>query len=107
MRTALLALLIGLCAATLAPGLAVASPQECGRITRQIEHYQDMVDRAEALDNEMWEEGMQAHVERLKVRRAAVCHDYDDSDEKAMEAFAQFVKLAAKAAVTYFTFGAF
>lgn len=104
MRTALV---IGLCAALLAPGLALASPQECGRLVRQIEHYEDMADRAAARGNQMWEDGMQAHIDRLNARRSAICRDYDDSDEKAMQAFAAFVKLAARAAVTYFTFGAF
>ena len=102
-----IAVLIALCAALLAPGLAVASPQECGRLTRQIEHYQDMADRAEALGNQMWQEGMEAHLDRLKARRSAVCRDFDDSNERAMQLFAAFVRLAAKAAVTYFTFGAF
>ena len=102
-----IALVIGLCVALLAPGLALASPQECGRLTKQIEHYQDMSDRAAARGNQMWQNGMDAHIGRLKGRRSAVCHDWDDSDERALAAFAEFVKLAARAAVTFFTFGAY
>ena len=91
----------------MAPGLALASPQECGRLTRQIEHYEDMADRAEALGNPMWEDGMRAHIDRLNARRSATCRDYDDSAEKAMQLFNALVKIAASAAVTYFTFGTF
>ena len=82
-----------------------AHPAECARLSRQIDHYAMMTARAEALENEMWEERMENHLELLKGMQAARCPD-DVPIDSGAEAFKYLVKLAAKAALTYFTFGA-
>lgn len=84
---------------------ASAGVAECRRLERQIEHFEGMVDRARELDNEMWEERTQQHVDRLKERAKARCPEYAD-DDSAARAFANLLRLAGKAALTYFTFGA-
>ena len=82
-----------------------AHPAECARLARQIDHFAMMTTRAEVLENEMWRERMQAHLQLLQGMQAARCPD-DVPIDQAAEAFKFLVKLAAKAALTYFTFGA-
>jgi len=82
-----------------------AHPAECARLARQIDHFEMMVERAEALENELWTERMEDHLELLKGMQAARCPD-DVPVDSGAEAFKYLVKLAAKAALTYFTFGA-
>ena len=82
-----------------------AHPAECARLSRQIGHFAMMTSRAEVLENEMWSERMKAHLELLQGIQAARCPD-DVPIDQAAEAFKFLVKLAAKAAITYFTFGA-
>jgi hypothetical protein len=84
---------------------ANAHPAECARLARQIDHFSMMTARAEALENELWMERMKDHLELLQGMQAARCPDDVPIDEAA-EAFKFLVKLAAKAALTYFTFGA-
>jgi hypothetical protein len=98
------ALALGL--ALLLPVTASAGTVECRRLTSKSEHYSGMVERARDLDNEMWEERTQQHVDLLTARRAARCPEYAD-DDSTMRALAALLKLAGQAAVAYFTFGAF
>lgn len=94
-----------LCAALLAPGIAIASPQ-CELYTRNIAHYETMADRAKQLDNPMWEEKTREHVALLKKKREELCPEWS-AEAQANRAFMQLLKLAGNAALTYFTFGAF
>jgi hypothetical protein len=100
-----LAVAVGL---VLLPLASDASPyrNQCYALTRQIDRYTDMLERAEKLGNEMWVERTGDHVGRLVQRRAALCPEYA-KDDSTMRAFAALVKLGARAALTYFTFGAF
>ena len=82
-----------------------AHPAECARLSRQIDHFAMMTARAQALKNEMWTERMNQQLELLQGMQAARCPDDVPIDEAA-EAFKFLVRLAAKAAITYFTFGA-
>lgn len=82
-----------------------AHPAECARLSRQIDHFTMMAARAEALENEMWVERLADHLELLKGMQAARCPN-DVPVDSGAEAFKYLVKLAAKAALTYFTFGA-
>jgi hypothetical protein len=82
-----------------------AHPAECARLARQIDHFAMMTARAEALGNELWSARMQDQLDLLKGMQAARCPD-DVPVDSGAEAFKFLVKLAAKAALTYFTFGA-
>jgi hypothetical protein len=106
MRSALaLALAFAIGLSVLMPATASAGTIECRRLTRRIEHFTGMVERARDLDNEMWEERTEQHLDLLIARRAANCPEYA-KDDSAMRAFAMLMKLAARAAITYFTLGA-
>ena len=94
-------------AVLLSAGSAVAgSPAECARYRRQIDHYQGMVERAEDLDNELWTARTRDHVGKLKAMQKQRCPE-DVPVDTTLLALEKIMKLAAKAAVTYFTFGAF
>jgi hypothetical protein len=84
------------------------SPAECARLHKQIAHFEGMVERAEARGNELWTNGMQDHVDRLREEQRTLCPD-DAADNAAKEAFLAFMnllKVAGQAALSYFTFGA-
>ncbi len=92
----------------LLPMVSAANPyrNQCYSLTRQIDRYTDMLERAQRLDNEMWVERTGDHVGRLVQKRAALCPEYA-KDDSTMRAFRALVRLGAKAALAYFTFGAF
>jgi len=94
--------------AVLLPMASVASPyqNQCYALTRQIDRYTVMLERAQKLDNEMWVERTGDHVGRLVQKRASLCPEYA-KDDSTMRAFAALVKLGARAALAYFTFGGF
>ena len=94
-----------LCAALLAPGVSLAA-SECEGFTRNIAHYEQMAERAEQLDNPMWEKKTRQHIALLEKERAARCPEWSP-EAQANRAMMQLLKLAGKAALTYFTFGAF
>ena len=85
------------------------SPAECARLNKQIHHFEDMAERAESLDNEMWSQRMEQQVELLKDRQEVRCpRDHEDASAKeALIAFMRLLKVAGQAALSYFTFGAF
>jgi len=95
--------------ALLLAGVASADPPDCARQLRQINHFEDMVARAEQLGNEEWADKTQMHLDLLEDRLASRCPNYTDRDERqeAARQFARLLKVAADAAVTFFTMGAF
>jgi hypothetical protein len=90
----------------LAPAGALAGPAECARLRRQIDHFQGMTDRAEALDNEMWSQRMGQQVALLRARQADRCPNDVPTDDSTARAFMQLLRIAGQAALTYFTMGA-
>ncbi len=100
-------LVIAMGASLLLAGAAVAgNPSECARYRRQINHYQGMAQRAQELDNELWTVRTQEHVGKLLAMQKERCPE-DVPVNTTLLAFERMLKLAAKAAVTYFTMGAF
>jgi hypothetical protein len=94
-------------AALLLPAAAAAgSPQQCARYARQISHYETMREEAEERDSALWEERLAAQVDLLREQAQQDCPDLFTDDSTA-EAMAALLKVAARAALTYFTFGAF
>lgn len=88
------------------PAVAWAGPAECRRLESRIDHFEGMLERARLLENEMWEGRMEQQVDLLKARASVRCPDFEPDDQTA-ERIEQLLKLAGKAALTYFTFGAF
>jgi hypothetical protein len=92
--------ILGLLVAWLAPAAATAQAAgsaECRYLTS--------LERAEQLDNEVWQERIASHVERLSERRREQCPGYGDGDA-ARAAFTELVDLAARGALSFFTMGA-
>ncbi len=64
-------------AALLAPALALANPQECEHLGREIERFEEMAERAGDQGNPLWGARMQEHVEVLEERQAERCSEAD------------------------------
>ncbi len=88
---------------------AGATPVQCRLIERQIAHYTGMAERANELDNPMWEQGMKQHLKLLKGRHNALLCPQSDAvgnRQRAAQA-AEVLKMAGRAALSFFTMGAF
>ena len=85
---------------------AAAHPAECARLRRQVDHYIGMQQRASALKDPMWTERMRHQIKMLRAMQASRCPQDLPVDTTA-QAFQELLKIAAKGALTYFTFGAF
>ena len=81
-----------------------AHPAECARLRRQIDHVSCMKDRAQKLGSGHWEHRVGEHAALLRGIQAARCPN-DVPVDKVSEAFVEFLKIAAKGAAAYFTFG--
>lgn len=96
--------------ALLWPAAAVAvDPADCARLIRQHQHYEGMADRAAQLGNEQWEAGMRQHVAVIEAQLDNRCPEYTAEKKavkKAIADFVEFLKIAGKAALTFFTMGA-
>lgn len=108
-------------AVTLAAALLLASAtaatatehhRECRKITRQMSHFEDVVDMARERDNPLWEKATIDHLQRLADRRRRLCPQMVAEMEKSkarkvMEDSAEFFKEAGKVALRVFTFGSY
>jgi hypothetical protein len=90
------------------PSVATADPADCGRLMRQINHYEGMIERAESRGRDMWAQNTQRHVDLLEDRLASRCPAYSarDEEQEAARQLALLLKVAATAAVKFFTLGA-
>jgi hypothetical protein len=103
-----------LIAALLIPGLAQAEAKlshrgECRKLTKQIARYEGVVDQARSRGNQLWKKSTQMQIERLASRRDRLCPDMDRANpaRRAYRQAQEIVKMAAKTAIKYFTFGTF
>lgn len=114
MRRATLAISAVCALCTLAPAPAVAGPHpECRRMTRQIEHFEGVVELAEERGNALWEAETRRHIGRLELQRARRCPKYAEEmkrrnlAQKAAYETGKFLKKAGMIALRVFTFGAY
>lgn len=95
------------------PAEAARGTKDCRRMTRQIAHYEGVAEEAERRDNDLWRNATIEHIERLEIRRARICPQYAAQLQKrnaairAAKATQELMKKAGKAALRYFTFGAY
>jgi hypothetical protein len=97
-----------LCLVLFVPAVALArSPvggiQECRRLAHELAHYRSMTSRASQMGNPVWEKRFKDHVETLRDRQTEACPDVEAREQQ--QAMTDLLKLAAKAAAKYFTFG--
>lgn len=101
--------------ACLVSGSAVAeSAKRCKQMTKQIRQFYQVVKTAEAAENAAWSDATRQHIARLEKRRLSHCplymarqqhiaekirHDENVEEMKAM------MKVAAEAAMKYYTGG--
>ncbi len=82
-----------------------AHPAECAQLKRRISHFKNMQQRAQILEHQQWNQKMGTQVSYLEGVQAARCPK-DVAVDTTGRAINALLKLAAKAALTYFTFGA-
>lgn len=108
--------------ALLALGLLTAAPVQaqqsgryhgqCRKLTKQISHFQDVAGMAIDRNDMMWLASTAAHIERLRDRRSRLCPQYDRMVERIRteefwrDTYALTIA-GAKAAMSYFTMGAY
>lgn len=102
--------LAALAALWLLPALAAADEfhgNECRRTEKQIAHFQDVLTLAQERDNELWEDATRQHIDRLQTRLEQRCPEHVKANAIARAAAETraLLKLAAQAAITYFTGG--
>ena len=102
MRLATALLALGL---LLAPAAARANPQ-CELYTRNIAHYEQTAARMAAADKDLWADKTHEHIQTLERKREELCPEYS-ADAQAARALRDMLRFAGKAALTYFSFGAF
>jgi hypothetical protein len=76
----------------------------CRRIAKQLVHFANVKDMAEERDNALWAEATQSHIDRLEGEWWAKC---DDGEDEFAQAFSKALRVAARAALKYFTWGGF
>ena len=77
---------------------------ECKRIAKQIIHFEDVKAMAEQRNDALWTAGTQAHISQLEGQWNEHCYDGVDPWQVA---FNKLVKVAAEAAIRYFTWDGF
>jgi hypothetical protein len=82
---------------------------KCRRITRQVAHFVNVAEMADSRGDDLWLASTLEHIEQLKLRRVELCPWYEEPNWAEIYArqFADLVKKAGKAALTYMTFGAY
>lgn len=108
--------ILGICLLALfiaAPAFAVpANNAQCRRMTRQIEHFEDVAAMAAERGDELWFDGTVDHIKQLAVRRVTLCPEYAEPNYAAI--YAQWAKWMLRrgfevfmAYTTFGTYGAF
>lgn len=105
-----LALIAASCLALLVPAGASAvkarDPGTCTRIAHQLVHYDSMKQRAAELDNELWVDRFDAHITDLEAHFAEKCPE-QAAEQRSIQQLADLLKTAGRAALTFFTLGAY
>lgn len=101
-------LALAMLVALLAPASALADAAnrgQCRRITRQIAQFENTLALAKERDDDLWADATEAHITRLGERRARLCPEYRPPNQVVewMRTFRDWTRVAAKAAVKYFT----
>ncbi len=85
---------------------------DCRRMTKQIDHYENVVLKmAKDRGNKAWEASMELHLAKLKDRRADRCPKYHEQRKFLIRARAQareiqkYIAMAGRGALKYFTGG--
>jgi hypothetical protein len=86
------------------PGMVSRHNGECKRITRQIQQYAEVADRAKERGDPNWEKGTLDHISELSTRRAQLCPTLY-AQKPIGEELAKILKGAARIAAKLFTMG--
>ena len=115
MRALFLASILGVLLASIGASSAAAeSWNQCQKMSRQIDQFYDVLQRAQNRENPMWERSTRQHLDRLERRRLDLCPRFltrqqqiaaQVQHEKNVEEMKKLMKLAAEMAMKYYTGG--
>jgi len=107
MRIAL-PVLCGLCVLLLASAAAATPPPpQCKYIDNKMVYYEGQLDRAKALNSELWESRLETHIDALDDFRDGMgCPDNSTVAEEVARTLNKILQAAAQGALTFFTMGA-
>lgn len=107
--------ILGIAMALGSGGLASAeSWKQCQKMTRQIDQFYDVLQRAEDRENPMWERSTREHIGRLEKRRLGLCPRFltrqqeisaQRQHQQNVEEMKKLMKAAADMAMKYYTGG--
>ena len=108
MRFVVIASALALLIATSASAVQLPNRGQCKRLTKQIENHEQSIAMANRRGNALWARATQAQIDRLDQRRIKLCPDlYTPSARaQALAEMKRLAKMAANAAVSFFTLGA-
>lgn len=102
-----LALVAALCSALLLPAAAAArsrNPVTCAYIARKLVHYDDMRQRAVAQGKDVWVERIDQVIDDTEHEFMVECPEQAAQQRTAAQ-LRELLKLAGRAALTFFTMG--
>lgn len=108
MRFVVIASALALLIAGSASAVQLPNRGQCRQLTKQIENHEQSVVMAQRRGNALWARATLAQINRLDQRRIKLCPDLYSPSARAMalEEMKRLAKLAASAAVSFFTMGA-
>jgi len=86
------------------PSMVSRHNGDCKRITRQIQHYAEVADRAKERGDANWQQGTLDHIADLSTRRAQLCPTLY-AQKPIGEELAKILKGASRIALKLFTMG--
>jgi hypothetical protein len=96
-----------LCVLLFAGGAAAAPPPQCKYLDSRLAYYETQLDRAKALDSELWVARLETHIDALDEFRDDIgCPDNSTVAEEVARTLNKILELAAQGAITFFTMGA-
>ena len=107
MRLALATVLsLALLAPAVASARAARNPAVCMNLAKQLVHYDAMRARADAEGQDLWALRFEDHIEMLEGHFADKCPAMA-AEQRAIQQWAALMKDAGRAALTFFTLGAY
>ena len=87
---------------------AAANVSQCRRMTRQIDHFENVAEMAKERGDRIWFEGTASHLQRLSDRHERMCPEEKPNYVLMMTKwFGKTARAAGKSVVKYLTFGAY
>jgi hypothetical protein len=96
-----------LCVLLFAGAAAALPPPQCKYLDKRLAYYEGQLERAKAIESELWETRLEEYVDKLdQFRDDAGCPDNSTVAEEVARTLNKILQAAAQGALTFFTMGA-